>query len=117
MTSEENSTKLELNPRGKTVKTAEMTVRRGLAIIEVFDNAPEGTRDWSELDPKDMRNAADLGDTFIPSMAIWPELWKRYKDKSLHRQVRELAENLDMDSLSKKGRKEIEDGLNRIGSD
>lgn len=112
-----NVQSLELNPRGKTIKTSEMTVRRALAIIEVFDNAPEGTRDWSELDPKDLRNAADLQDTFIYSQAIWPELWKRYKDGSLHRQTLELAENLPMEDLSKKARKEIEDGLNRISGD
>lgn len=103
----------ELGPRKQANKVNEMTVRRALAIIQVFDNAPETAKDWSDCEPKDIKNA--LGeDRFDPQMAVLPELWSRYKDKSLHRQVRDLAANIDLEGLSKKARKEIEDGLNRI---
>lgn len=104
----------ELSPRSQAVKSLEMTVRRALAIIDVFDNRPETAKDWTDCEPKALRNA--LGDDeFNPQQAILPELWKRYLDRTLHRQTADLAANLDFDSLSKKSRKEIEDGLSKLG--
>lgn len=102
-----------VNPRGQAVKSTEMTVRRALALIEVFDNLPDGAKDWQDADPKDLRKAMG-DDQFDPRQAVYPELWERYKDGSLHEQVIALADNLVLEDLSKKARKEIEDGLNRI---
>lgn len=102
----------ELGPRKQANKVNEMTVRRALAIIQVFDSQ-EDAKDWSDYEPKDIKAA--LGeDRFDPQMAVLPELWARYKDKRLHQQVEDLAANIDLEGLSKKSRKEIEDGLARI---
>lgn len=90
-----------------------MTVRRALAIIDVFDNLPDGARDWTDAEPRDLRKAMG-DDTFDPSLAIWPELWERYKKGTLHEQTIEMAENLNMEDLSKASRKEIQDGIRRI---
>lgn len=103
-----------LNPRGQAVKTTEMTVRRALAIIRVFDSKPPDGKDWTDCEPKDIRNA--LGDeVFNPNQAVLTELWARYVDGRLHQQTKDLAANLDLSKLSKKARKEIEDGINRLG--
>lgn len=102
------------NPRGQAAKTTEMTVRRALAIIQVFDNPPAGAKDWTDYNPKDIKNAMG-SDRFDPTQAVIVELWARYKDKRLHQQVRDLADNLDMDSLSKKARTEIEKGMKTCG--
>lgn len=95
------------------MKTVEMTIRRALAIIKVFDELPPEAKDWTDAQPKDLRNA--LGDdTFIPALALWSELWRRYKNGTLQTGVLELWDNLNAEDLSKKARKEIEDGLSRL---
>ena len=103
----------ELGPRKQAVKSLEMTVRRALAVIKVFDELPKGSTDWTDADPRDLRNA--LGDeVFNPTMSVLPELWKRYKDGRLQEQVLELVANIVLESLPKKTRKEIEDGIARF---
>lgn len=99
------------------MKSAEMTVRRALALVKVFDNPPPGgAKDWTDYEPKLIRDA--MGDkAFDPKQAVLIELWARYKDKRLHQQIKDLAASLDMDKMSKKARKEIEDGLNRISKE
>lgn len=106
----------EVSPRAHANLYNTQTVRRGLRIIQVFDEWSEkdGFKDWRDIDPKDLRNALDAGDTFDPTQAIWPELWDRYTSRELHRQVLDLVENVPMDKLSKKVRKEINDGISRI---
>ncbi len=101
------------NPRGQAMKGTEMTVRRALAIIDVFDNLPPEAKDWTDAEPKDLRKAMG-DDSFDPSLNIWPELWERYKDGRLQQSVIELVDNVNMEDLSKAARKEIEDGIARI---
>jgi hypothetical protein len=102
-----------INPRGKAVKSTEMTIRRVLALIKVFDELPPEARDWSDAEPKDLRNAMGDG-SFDPTLAVYPELWRRYKDGTLQQSVLDLVEAIDLEKISKKARKEIEDGINRI---
>lgn len=101
------------NPKGQAMKGVEMTVRRALAIIEIFDNLPPEAKDWTDAEPKDLRKVMG-DDSFNPSLSIWPELWARYKDGRLQQATLELADNVNLEDLSKKARKEIEDGIARI---
>lgn len=100
------------NPKGQAMKAVEMTIRRCLEIIKVFDEIPKG-EDWTVARPIDYRKA--FGDAnFDPSAAVIPELWTRYQDGRLFHQVLDLAENLVMEDLSKSSRKVIKNGLNSI---
>lgn len=103
----------EVNPRGQAVKSTEMTVRRALAIVKVFDNLPKEAKDWSDAEPKELRKALGT-DTFDPHQAVLPELWKRYRDRSLHQQILDLVESLDLSKLSKTSQKEIKSGIAKI---
>ena len=116
---------MHITPGKHAVKNPEMAVRRALAFYEVFERWEErfkssgyqGVQDWRDIDPSEWRKIMSDGNNkwydVQPLMEL-EELWKRFKSGELARQVLELAENLPMDKLSKKSRKEIEDGLARI---
>jgi hypothetical protein len=103
-----------LNPRGQAMKEVEMTIVRALALIEEFDALVERFKkeaDYTVLSPASYRKA--LGEYNPLGMEI-RELWERYKSRTLHRQVLELAENLVLEDLDAARRKEIKSGLRRI---
>lgn len=114
-----------LSPGKHAVKHVEMTVRRALAFYDVFErweqrfnkSGYQGVQDWRDIDPSEWRKILSDGNNkwydVQPMMEI-EELWKRYKKGTLAQEVLDLADNLVMEKLSKKSRKEIEDGLARL---
>ena len=120
--SEGNETYETIGGRKHAVKNVEMTVRRALRFIQLFEEWEErfnksgrrGVQDWRDIDPKEYRKI--YGDDY---MEVSPqnqleELWERYKSGSLYREVQELADNLVLEDLSKTARRQIENGLVHI---
>lgn len=105
---------------GRAMKTLEMTVWRAIQLIDAFDKMieesytpgwPRPKVDWRDVPMSTYRKI--LGHTNEKAYVL-DTIWERYGNLTLHRSVIELAENLDWDSLSKKRRKEIGDGLDRL---
>lgn len=91
----------DLNPKGKAVKTNEMTVRRALQIIELWDehivrDSFHGWPNWDDIPNLGKYNDI-LGDKAYSLTGLLNELFARYRDKSLHRQVVDLFETLPTD--------------------
>lgn len=113
----------ELSPRKHAVKHVEMTVRRALQLIEVFERWEEqfnksgyqGVQDWRDIDPSEYRKI--MGDDHYgiqPRMEL-EELWKRYKSGRIYDEVLALADNLIMDKLpDNDNTKEMKNALDRI---
>jgi hypothetical protein len=98
---DETKTVNDLNPRSKPVKDLEMTVARGIGFVYLFEDLD----DWSAGPLGKYREL--LGPLYNSNLMLLPELWKRYKDKSLHRQCHDMIENLPLDALSKERKKLI----------
>lgn len=101
-------------------KQIEMTVVRALWLIDAFDQVVEEHKtpgwptprvDWRDVPMATYRKI--FGDK-KNSEFVMDELWTRWKEGRMQRSVLDLAANLDMDTLTKKRRKEIERGLARI---
>lgn len=122
---EGNETYETIGARKHAVQHVEMTVRRAILFFDLFekwtkrfkDSGWQGTQDWRNIDPAEYRKILDSGDNkwydVQPLLEI-EELWIRYKNGRLAREILELAENLVLEDLSKKSRKEITNGLNRV---
>jgi hypothetical protein len=106
----EEHTVADLNPRAQAVKSLEMTVVRCLQLIEVWDKLPKGG-DWADTEMSDYRRI--LGNGHYAQRAAIVEMFRRYKDGTLHREVLDLAANLPPSVLE---RKEIRLGVDRIKS-
>lgn len=113
----------ELSPRAHAMKHVEMTVRRALQLIKVFEEWEErfnrsgyqGVQDWRDIDPAEFRKV--LGDDHygIQHTMELEELWKRYKNGKIYDQVLDLAENLVIEKLPKNSNtKEMIRDLDRI---
>ena len=95
-----------------------MTVMRAIGIMDLWDK--EITRDkwtgkyldWTDVDPKKYKKV--LGDSAYHYQATIVELFKRYKSKELHAQILMLADNLPLEDMPAKRRKEITNGLDRV---
>ena len=104
----------ELGVRTQAMKTTEMTVRRAIKLIGEFDKLVERFKsdaDYTAMDPASYRKVFD---EYVPLGQEISQLWERYKRRSLHQEVLDLAENIDLARLPVKTRKEILNGLNRI---
>ncbi len=86
-----DKTVADLNPRSQVVKSMEMTVRRGMLIIQAFDALEKG-EDWQDVPSTTWRKILTGPRYRVDSMLM--EMWKRYKDKTLHGQVLDLHANL-----------------------
>jgi hypothetical protein len=101
------------------MKQLEMTVLRAIQVVDAFDKLDENhtpgwpipKQDWRDVPMATYRKI--FGDAKGREFML-ETLWDRYKDGSLQRNTIELAANLDMDLMTKKRRKEIEDGLSRL---
>jgi hypothetical protein len=112
-----NKTVADLNPRSQAVKTNEMTVLRVLGLIELWDDEIirdrfHGWNDWTDIDPKKYYKI--LGERSYSNQAVLIEAFKRYKDKTLHRQVLDLYDNLPPKAQQ---RKEIKNGIANINKE
>ncbi len=86
-----DKTVADLNPRSHPVKDMEMTVKRGMQIIQAFDALEKG-EDWQDV-PSTMWRKILTGPRYRND--YWLEvMWQRYKDKTLHGQVLGLHANL-----------------------
>lgn len=112
-----------LSPRVHAMKQSEMTARRALKIIQVFEkwearfqsNGVQGVQDWRDIDPKEFRKIYDDDRYGVQPQMELDELWRRYKNGRLYDEVLELAENLVIEKLpDNKHTKEMKDALNRI---
>ena len=98
----------DLNPRSQVVKSSEMTVIRALAIIKLWDEEIHrdrdfGWNDWTDIKPS--KYFKILGERAYSVDAILIEMFKRYKDGTLHRQTLDLYETLP-DGIWKQSRKD-----------
>lgn len=117
----------------QAMKTIEMTVLRGIKMIEMFDEIveelrhghawgkaptayrPETTDMLSLLQTKPKSKVQDLFGGAAYQFPLTVEvLWDRYLSKGLHQEVLDLAENVDESKLSKARRKELKRGLTKI---
>lgn len=112
-----------LSPRKHAVKNVEMTVRRVLQLIRVFEewearfnkSGIRAVQDWRDIDPSEYRGI--LGDDHYgiqPRMEL-EELWKRYKSGRIYDEVLDLADNLILEKLPDNDKtKEMKRDLARI---
>ncbi len=90
------------------MKSSEMTVIRALAIIKLWDEEIHrdrdfGWNDWTDIKPS--KYFKILGERAYSVDAILIEMFKRYKDGTLHRQTLDLYETLP-DGIWKQSRKD-----------
>ena len=115
----ETKTVADLNPNSAPVKNMEMTVRRAMLIIGAFDALEKG-EDWQDVPNVTWRKAFDR---HYEALTELNQMWERYKDKTLHRQVLDLYDNLPPNiwkakrgatPARKQELKGYRDGINRI---
>ena len=100
----------DLNPRSQAVKSLETTVIRCLGLIEAFDLLEKG-QDWSYVPSATYRRV--IGNDHYQSWNMIAEVFKRWQDGTLYRQVLDLFENLPPEAQK---RKEIQIGIRSINA-
>ena len=96
------------------MKSVEMTVRRALLVVKGFDEIVERfgpDADWSVLRRSTWNQA--FGSVDRASREL-PELWSRYESGKLFEEILRLAENLNLEALSPKVRKEMNADLDKL---
>lgn len=100
----------QLNPNSQAVKSIEMTIRRALDLLLVFDTEVIDD-DLSTVPPSKWKKIYGDGWYNEPEVRNMMELYRRYQTKTFHQQVIDMAAMLPADV---RARKEIKGGLTRI---
>ena len=104
----------DLNPKSHAVKHLEMTIKRAIKLIDLWDIELVDRRwggvkkDWTDVSPE--KYTRILGERFAwRTDSVIAELYARYKSKALHGQVLDLYKQLP--EATKKG---LRSDVNRI---